>query len=268
EKKGESVSCNTDRKTWGLVKGANWKDPNFGFKLKDNHPVSCISWNDAAAYCEWLTETEKKANKLPAGVIYRLPTEAEWEYACRAGTQTKFWWGDSTDGAERRCNVRGSEDGFEFVSPVDHYGPRGRNKFGLTDMLGNVNEWCLDEWDASGPHGELFKGNPGNHDLRGGTFRDMFGRVRCAYRYGYNSSYSASYYGFRVCCGVPEGSGQAAGASTTVPTATRVSPPPAPAIVAAQTGPPLVTSIGMELVPIPPGEFMLGSTAEERAWAV
>ncbi|MFZ2641022.1 MAG: formylglycine-generating enzyme family protein, partial [Verrucomicrobiia bacterium] len=211
EKKGESITCNRDRKTWGLVKGANWKDPNFGFKLKQNHPVSCISWNDAAAFCEWLTKEEKKANKLPAEMICRLPTEAEWEYACRAGRQTKFWWGDSTEGAERRCNIKGSQSGFEFVSPVDHFGPRGRNGFGLADMLGNVTEWCLDEFDETRPHGETFRGRPGIHNLRGGCFRNPLSRVRCAYRYGFLSSYSASYYGFRVCYGVPDGSSESLG---------------------------------------------------------
>jgi formylglycine-generating enzyme required for sulfatase activity len=114
-----------------------------------------------------------------------------------------FWWGDSQEDAGRHCNVWGSADGFEFVSPVDAFGKNGRNKFGLADMLGNVNEWCLDELDETGPHGELFKGNPGARVLRGGSFHDLCSRARCAYRYGWTPSYSASYYGFRVCCGVP-----------------------------------------------------------------
>ena len=229
EKAGESVTYNQEKKAWGRVTGANWKNPGFSFTLQDNHPVSCISWNDARAYCEWLTETEKKMNTLPANKICRLPTEAEWEYACRAGTQTKFWWGDSAEKAKTHCNTTGMADGFEFVSLVDSFGAQGRNAFGLADMLGNVCEWCLDEFDWAGPHAEPIKCNPGARSLRGGSFRDELGRIRCGYRYGYMMPYSASYYGFRVCCGVPDGSGEPS--QNTAPLAAAIPPaelPPQP----------------------------------------
>ncbi len=253
EKAGESVTYNQEKKAWGRVTGANWKDPGFGFTLQDNHPVSCISWNDARAYCEWLTETEKKMNTLPANKICRLPTEAEWEYACRAGTQTKFWWGDSAEKAKTHCNTTGMADGFEFVSLVDSFGAQGRNAFGLADMLGNVCEWCLDEFDWAGPHAEPIKCNPGARSLRGGSFRDELGRVRCGYRYGYMMPYSAGYYGFRVCCGVPDGCGEpsqnTAPLVAAIPPADLPPPPTAPTVAKATT---LVPS-APKLVAPPPG---------------
>jgi formylglycine-generating enzyme required for sulfatase activity len=201
EKKDESNAPLGPGKLWGPAKGANWQDPKFGLKLKDNHPVNCISWNDAVAFCEWLNEREQKAGRMPAGYKVRLPTEAEWEYACRAGKQTKFWWGDTKEGGENRLNWYGTADGFEFVSPVDHYGSRGRNKFGLADMLGNVKEWCLDGFDSAQAHHECYKGNPGSYALRGGTFQGYPGVTRCAFRSGIAPSHSQCNHGFRVAVG-------------------------------------------------------------------
>ncbi|OHE78963.1 MAG: hypothetical protein A2107_04835, partial [Verrucomicrobia bacterium GWF2_62_7] len=203
EKKGHSdYSPKGAGQKWGPVDGASWKDPNFGFKLKDNHAVSCISWNDAVAFCAWLNDREAKAGRLPPGYKVRLPTEAEWEYACRAGKQTKFWWGERREDGDNRLNWSGKEDSFEFVSPVDNYKTRGRNKFGLADMLGNVYEWCLDEFDEKQAHEEPFKGNSGARVLRGGSFYNFPGSDRCAAR-NYNSpSSSNSSNGFRVLVGV------------------------------------------------------------------
>jgi formylglycine-generating enzyme required for sulfatase activity len=180
----------------------NWKNPNFGFTLKDNHPVSYISWNDAVAFCEWLNEREQKAGRLPQGCRIRLPSEAEWEYACRAGTQTRFWWGNSKDAGVGRLNCYGLEDGFEFVSPVDHFGASGRNRFGLAEMLGNVLEWCLDEFDPTEAHEECYKGNPDARVIKGGSMRDAMGYARSACRSSQWLSRSDANYGFRVCCGV------------------------------------------------------------------
>ncbi|MCX6908283.1 MAG: SUMF1/EgtB/PvdO family nonheme iron enzyme, partial [Verrucomicrobia bacterium] len=202
EKNGESFTTQGPGKPWGLVKGANWKDPNFGFNLEDNHAVSCISWNDAIAFCEWLNEREQKAGRLPPGFKVRLPTEVEWEYACRGGKQTKFWWGDAVDDGDNRSNQTGRPDGVAFVAPVDHYGSRGRNKFGLADMLGNVAEWCQDEFDEKGAHEELWTIRSLWHVTRGGAFGGFAVSARCAARGSCNSSKSMGYLGFRVCVGV------------------------------------------------------------------
>jgi len=131
----------------------------------------------------------------------RLPTEAEWEYACRAGTQTKWWWGDSKEGGRGRLNWSGKDDGFEFVSPVDSFGSLGRNDLGLADMLGNVYEWCLDEYDATQAHEDLWTGNPRARVLRGGAFISDPAACRCAYRGCSHPARSNCGCGFRVVVG-------------------------------------------------------------------
>jgi formylglycine-generating enzyme required for sulfatase activity len=197
EKKGASYGPQ------GTMIGKSWKDPNFGESPKDNDAVCCITWNDAVAFCEWLTERERKAGRLPAGLVVRLPAEAEWEYACRAGTQTTFWWGDSREDGKGRLNWAGKDDGYEFVAPVDSYGARGRNGLGLADMLGNVFEWCLDEFDATQAHEECYRGNSNARVVRGGSFSGGPAISRCAYRYrGLSPTDSNCFTGFRVAVGV------------------------------------------------------------------
>ena len=202
EKAGVSCAIGPNKR-WDMIKGANWKKPIFDYKPKEIYPVSCISWLDAVAFCAWLTTFEKEAHKLPPGMVYRLPTEAEWEYACRGGTRTKYWWGDLPAGIEKHCNVRGGADGWEFLAPVDHFRSHGRNRFGLADMLGNVNEWCLDWFDGSGPHEECYKSESTERVFKGGSFDDYPSTARCAHRYGRPMTMSHAGYGFRICCGVP-----------------------------------------------------------------
>ena len=241
---------------------ASWRQPKAGFEPKDSHPVTCLSWNDAMAYCRWLTETETKAGTLPKGMVCRLPTEAEWEYACRAGKQTKFWWGDETSGCEKRLNLYGTADGFEYVSPVDSFGAAGRNGFGLADMLGNAWEWCLDEGDPLQAHAECHAGNPESRVLRGASCQHYVGFQRCAVRGIYQPTDSTNHYGFRMCCGVPGGSGEPSTSTTplvaavppaelpppsTAPTAAKVTPPaapspPTPATPAPSPAKPMVTT--------------------------
>ena len=118
----------------------SWRNP--GFEQSDEHPVVCVSWNDAIAFCNWLS---KKGGKT-----YRLPTEAEWEYACRAGTKTRYYSGDDPETLATVGNVgdaaakasfpdwKGTikaNDGYVFTSPVGKFKP---NPFGLYDMHGNA----------------------------------------------------------------------------------------------------------------------------------
>ena len=109
---------------------ANWKNPYF--EQTDNHPVVCVSRDDIDAFIEWLSKKEKKN--------YRLPTEAEWEYACRAGSNTKFFWGDTIN--NKYCWY------LENSNYTSHsVGETLPNDNGLYDMLGNVLEACMDIYD-------------------------------------------------------------------------------------------------------------------------
>ena len=127
-----------------------WQNP--GFEQTDEHPVVNVSWNDAVAFAQWLSRKEGKS--------YRLPTEAEWEYACRAGTTTRFSNGDNEDGVVTVGNVKdatakeknpnwattiAARDGYVYTAPVGRFQP---NAFGLYDMHGNVGEWCADGYDT------------------------------------------------------------------------------------------------------------------------
>src|SRR5262249_39015533 len=127
----------------------SWK--NVGWEQADDHPVVNVSWNDAVAFCDWLSKKEGKK--------YELPTEAEWEYACRAGKTTRFQTGADPESLVGSANlpdasaagqfpawttVRG-DDGFVFTAPVGKFKP---NAWGLYDMAGNVWEWCTDSYAA------------------------------------------------------------------------------------------------------------------------
>jgi serine/threonine-protein kinase len=283
EKQGESVVMQTDGRP-SSKKGVNWRNPDIGIETRDDHPVACISWNDAVAFCEWLTGQEQQAGRLPKGWLIRLPAEVEWEYACRAGAETKFWWGDSPEDSKGRLNVFGDEDGFQLVARVDSYGTRGRNRFGLADMLGNMAEWCLDGFNNKSAPVRVWKPKYETRVRRGGSFSQVLSRCRCASRQCAPLSENSQGMGFRVVAGIDLfGAGNSA-ASTTPAAASPAAATgdggilaPAETRVSALTTNPKVGevftlpvggNVTMDLMGIPPGEFMLGSTPEEQAWAV
>ncbi|MEZ6131567.1 MAG: SUMF1/EgtB/PvdO family nonheme iron enzyme [Planctomycetaceae bacterium] len=205
-----------------------WKNP--GFPQKGNHPVVGVSWADAKAYCEWLSEKD--------GAHYRLPTEAEWEFACRAGTSTWFSFGDKAKGVVHQYGNLGNvelerhrkhaaerqwlldfdndpEDGYVFTAPVKSY---EANAFALHDMHGNVWEWCEDLWldtvykdfekprydqpnrTAVDPVNTNRPQTPANnfHTIRGGSWYNGDLICRSASRTYWDREDAACYIGFRI----------------------------------------------------------------------
>jgi len=181
----------------GLQPQANlhWLDP--GWVQEDTHPATCVTWVDAVAFCEWLSVEEKKR--------YRLPTEAEWEYACRAGSESRFFFGDDDRLLDEYAN-HGDISGGK-PRPVGLLKP---NPWGLFDIYGNVWEWCSDRFDGKGYSGEAATDPQGpeqgaNRMIRGGGWTSLGrgGFVRSAYRYDYNATppeWRFNGVGFRVVC--------------------------------------------------------------------
>lgn len=216
EEQGAAYGFDPLAKRMDVLPGLSWRDTNFPFPMRDDHPITFVTWNDAVAFCSWLTAREREADRLPRGYVYRLPTEAEWEYACRGGAErAAFWWGDVLADGKGRMNAASLDanewaywkmacpwsDGYLFISPVDAYGERGRNGFGLADMLGNVWEWCLDGYDPAESHPTVFTNNPAKRVLRGGAFDDRPGYMRCAVRAAPRPDEPNCARGIRLCLG-------------------------------------------------------------------
>ena len=158
------------------------------------YPVDSVSWHDAVDFCRKLSELP--AEKA-AGRVYRLPTEAEWEYACRAGTTTKYSFGD--DDSDLWKYGWHTEFAGRETHPV---GGKQPNPWGLYDMHGNVGEWCQDRHGAYPSGSVTDPGGVGTGSLRvrrGGRWGFSDGSCRSAYRYGSNPSRRLDDYGFRVC---------------------------------------------------------------------
>lgn len=184
-------------------RAADWRNPLF--EQTDAHPVVCVSWNDAAAFCGWLARKE--------GLDYALPSEAQWEYAARAGTTSHWYWGDEDAGAQGRacvagegeswqCRFTGVRDGWTRTAPVGTFTP---NAFGLYDMIGNVSCWCRDWFGrdtyASSPPADPEGPNQGTHrSLRGGSWNSGPSYARSAHRDGCPPDFRSSDLGFRVAC--------------------------------------------------------------------
>lgn len=164
------------------------EDEGFG---RGTRPVMNVSWNDATAYAEWLSQQ--------TGETYRLPTEAEWEYSTRAGTETKYWWGNSID-CSKADYWNGSSCNGVGTSPVGSY---EANPFGLFDVHGNVWEWVQD-WYSRSYYGDSESTDPSgpatgsNRVLRGGSWYDDARGVRSAYRNNYSPDFRFYEIGFRL----------------------------------------------------------------------
>lgn len=182
----------------------SWRSP--GLAQADSHPVLCVSWNDARAYAQWLA---KKTGKR-----YRLPTEAEWEYAARAGSVAARYWGDDPVQACRFANVADQSrlqtwgfgqkhectDGHYFTAPAGGYAP---NRFGLYDMLGNAWEWTEDCWNASyagapADGSAWLAGDCAQRVCRGGSWSTVPRFARAAARYKNSADHRDNLTGFRL----------------------------------------------------------------------
>ncbi|MDP7158949.1 MAG: SUMF1/EgtB/PvdO family nonheme iron enzyme, partial [SAR324 cluster bacterium] len=156
----------------------------------DDQPVVEVNWHDAVAYAKWLSRK--------TGKRFRLPTEAEWEYAARAGTQTARYWGDGIGSNNANCDGCGSRWDGDETAPVRSFTP---NTFGLFDMLGNVYEWTCSEYKERYDGSEERCSDQGDwYSLRGGAWRHAPGRMRAAHRL--NSLYGPytrlNFLGFRL----------------------------------------------------------------------
>ena len=183
-----------------------WENP--GFPQTDQHPVLNVTWNDAVAFCQWLSEKE--------GRRYRLPTEAEWEYACRAGSRTRYPHGDDPSGLRQFAHLRNIDRDAAYADVQDQVhrlapgesltapvGSRAPNRWGLYDMLGNVWEWTAD-WYAQ----DYYAHSPVRDPLgplegsvrvrRGGAWNTFPLYARPAYRNWNSPSTRCINLGFRV----------------------------------------------------------------------
>jgi formylglycine-generating enzyme required for sulfatase activity len=260
------------------------RDPKYtwkfsGFGQTDEHPVVNVTWNDAIAFCNMLSELERLkpyyrlgAGERSGGDGYRLPTEAEWEYACRARTTTRYQSGDDPETLAAVGNVAdgtarakypdwtwsiASRDGYVYTAPVGRF---RANAFGLFDMHGNVWEWCWDGYES-----DYYKRSPVDDPqvpsgasagvIRGGGWNDSPLYARSANRSRVTPDNRNYFLGFRLARGQSGSIGPAAVKSPdlqkpqpTVP----VEPPKS-----------ITSSIGMQLALIPAGEFLMGSSKDQ-----
>lgn len=218
----KKAKYNTGDKCWthegGKVeeRSGNWRI--LGYAQDDKHPVACISWNDAKAYVKWLSRTTRKK--------YRLPTEAEWEYAARGNNSSARYWGDNLDEAcgyanaadkAAKAQIHGASswsafnctDGFAYTAPVGSF---KANAFGLNDTLGNVWEWTEDGYHNSykgAPiDGSAWQGDGAKRVLRGGSWNNSPRNVRAAVRNSYKPALRFSFFGFRLARTLPQRRGR------------------------------------------------------------
>jgi sulfatase modifying factor 1 len=197
-KRPDSPGCKlVGAKGFQLDPQLNWRNPGYAQTGKD--PVACVSYEDASAYAAWLSTR--------TGKHYRLLSEAEWEYAARAGTTTAYWWGTTPDhehanyGTEKCCEVlKSGRDQWDYTSPVGSF---PANAFGLYDVSGNIFEWVQDCWHDN------FEGAPADGSAwdradctdrahRGSSWHASAAFIRIGYRVHDPVGDRNIYLGFRI----------------------------------------------------------------------
>jgi formylglycine-generating enzyme required for sulfatase activity len=193
---------------WERQKDKSWRDP--GYFQDDGYPVVCVSWNDASSFAQWLSSK--------SGQAFTLPSEAQWEYACRAGGQLiTYAWGNgdpymagrpaaniADESAKRKFSGwtvwQRYDDGFVHSAPVGRFAPNG---LGLHDMTGNVWEWVQDVYSADAYRGSasddpIYQGSGANRVYRGGGWISFPRYGRCSIRVRLVPGYRYDYLGFRL----------------------------------------------------------------------
>ena len=201
----------------------NWRNTGFEPKPTEDDPVVNVSWNDAVTFCNWLSRQEGKQEyyriagttvTIAGGNGYRLPTEAEWEYACRAGTITRYPHGNDPEGLTKAANTwdalaktkfpnhqnfLNGNDGFAFTAPVERFAP---NNFGLYDMIGNAAEWCGDwytkDYETLATDDPVGPSSGSNRVFRGGSWFSIAVSCRSALRSSYSPDSRSCDLGFRL----------------------------------------------------------------------
>ncbi len=206
--RAQVMAASGERSGFAKSPQRSWVSPGFTEASSDEHPVVCVSHADAARYVEWLAQK--------TGQPYRLPSESEWEYAARAGSQGIYFWGNNADLACSHANVYDRaaralydfgwghvdcDDGFAELAPVASFAPNG---FGLHDMLGNVWEWTADcyqlTYDGAPSDGSAVtaEGECARWSVRGGGWMTRPSRQRITFRGRDPVDARYSYFGFRV----------------------------------------------------------------------
>ena len=193
---------------WQEIPDSSWRNPGYGRAPEENEPVACMSWHDAKAFTAWLLRK--------TGKVYRLPSEAEWEYYARASSRTRFPWGEGADDICERVNLFDQsgrqasallyvaaecDDGYPFTAPVGSFAP---NAFGLYDVTGNVWEWTEDCYVVPYPSNHAdgssvqVEGECERRSIRGGSWITTPSRQRPAFRGRDPADLVFAPFGFRV----------------------------------------------------------------------
>ena len=212
EKKGGGHAHDA-KAVWQHTPGTSWRKPGYAGPCtqRDDHPVVHVSHADSKAFCHWLGDRH--------GLVFDLPTEAQWEWAARAGSGTRFWWGADEDTTGKVINagdralkkvhpdwprmIMPMDDGHAYCAPVGSY---RANAFGLHDMLGNVWEFCS---SRHGPYPREETTDPGDlgtresYAVRGGGWSNVAADCRCAMRNSDPPHFGHSNLGFRVAIVLP-----------------------------------------------------------------
>jgi formylglycine-generating enzyme required for sulfatase activity len=212
-------NAHDEKAVWKHRPGVNWLKPGYAgtFTLKDEHPVVHVSHTDSKAFCAWLQRRFQTPPQLRWS--YDLPTEAQWEWACRAGSAARYWWGPDEDTTGKVANVGDKslkrmhpdwprkimpmDDGHAFLAPVGSY---QANAFGLCDMLGNVWEFCSTRY---APFTKEAVTDPVDGDpkrgfaVRGGGWSNIPSDARCGSRNADPPHFCHSNLGFRAALVLP-----------------------------------------------------------------